>query len=341
MKHQTFFKVVLCCSLMAIAVLSAQVQGQPPQSRGRGLYGDWKLKVDYGGRQFDSILSFSRDKEGNRTAQWISFMGLYEVKDLSYEDGKLSFATERPNREGQIRTTKFIGTIQEGKLTGILSSERGENKVEGARMPRIPRAVGSWQMKFKVGERDITTTLIVKVDKANNLAAEWQSQWGEHSISDVKYERGNLSFKRKSTFQDRQWESTFAGTIQRETDTLSGVISVPEMGEIKAEGKRIGGPLVGDWIIESTFEGRTRKQRLRVNPDMSGLYGSIPIKKVNFEEGRVDFLLVLQFGDQSFEMTFDGKLEDSKLTGEMTSSRGSQKIKGTKIVRSFRRRSPQ
>jgi hypothetical protein len=74
---------------------------------------------------------------------------------------------------------------------------------------------------------------------------------------------------------------------------------------------------------------------------MSGFYGAIPIKKVNFEEGRVDFLLVLQFGDQAYEMTFDGKLEDSKLTGEMTSSRGAQKIKGTKIIRPTRRRPSQ
>jgi len=128
MKHQTFFKVVLCCSLMAIAVLSAQVQGQPPQSRGRGLYGDWKLKVDYGGRQFDSILSFSRDREGNRTAQWISFMGLYEVKDLSYEDGELSFATERPNREGQNSASPRSVPIAKVKSERRSSSERSRRE---------------------------------------------------------------------------------------------------------------------------------------------------------------------------------------------------------------------
>jgi hypothetical protein len=341
MKNQTFLKVVLCCSLMALILLSAQVQGQPSQSRGRGAYGDWKVKVDYNGRSFDSILSFSRDREGNRTAQWISFMGLTELKDLSYEEGQLSFAMERRNREGQVSTTKFAGTIQEGKLTGTLTSDRGENKVEGARMPRVPWAVGNWQMKFRVGDRDITTTLIVKADKENNLSAQWQSEWGEHAITDVQYERGNLSFKRTSKFQDREFQSTFEGSIDRETDTLSGVISMSEMGEIKAEGKRIGGPLIGDWMLESTSERGTRTQRLRINGDMSGLYGAIPIRKVNFEEGRVDFLLVLQFGDQSFEMTFEGKLEDSKLTGELTSSRGSQKVKGTKIVRTFRRRSSQ
>jgi hypothetical protein len=43
-------------------------------------------------------------------------------------------------------------------------------------------------------------------------------------------------------------------------------------------------------------------------------------------------------------MSFEGKLEGSKLTGELTddfgwSERGSQKIKGTKVIRTFRRRS--
>jgi len=341
MKHQTFLKVVLCCSLLAIAMLSSQVQGQPPQSRGRGAYGDWKVKVDYDGRQLESILAFSRDQEGNRTAQWISMWGFTELKDVLYEDGKLSFTMERRNREGEMSTTKFTGMIEEGKLTGTLSSDRGERKVEGARMPRIPRAVGSWEMKFKVGDQDVTTTLIVKADKENNLMGEWKSQWGEHAVTDVQYERGNLSFKRKSKFQEREFESTFAGTIDRETDTLSGVINMSEMGEIQAEGKRIGGPLIGDWNLEIASERGTRNQRLRVNPDMSGLYGALPIKKINFENGKVDFLMVMQFGDQSFEMTFAGKLEDSKLVGELTTSRGTQKIKGTKIVRTFRRRSSQ
>jgi hypothetical protein len=52
----------------------------------------------------------------------------------------------------------------------------------------------------------------------------------------------------------------------------------------------------------------------------------------------VDFLTALKFGDQSFEIRFEGKLEDTKLTGEITTSRGSQKITGTKVIRTFRRR---
>jgi hypothetical protein len=40
-------------------------------------------------------------------------------------------------------------------------------------------------------------------------------------------------------------------------------------------------------------------------------------------------------------MKFEGKLADSKLTGELTSDRGSQKVTGTKVVRTFTRRSTQ
>jgi hypothetical protein len=298
------------------------------------LYGDWSVKFQFGERQANAIISFSRDSEGNLTAQWISLWGVLDLNDVKFEENKLSFVQVVQFRDNEF-TSNFTGTIEDGKLTGVFSSDRGESKLEGMRSPRTPRAVGSWEMKFKVGDREVTTTLVIKSDKEGKLTAEWQSQWGEHQVTDVAYERGNLTFKRKSKFQDRSWESTFKGTVRG--DSLSGVIT-SEMGEIPVKGQRVNAALVGTWNLEVTAEWGTIRQRLRVNPDMSGLYGTIPIKKVNLEEDRVDFLMVMEFGDQTFEMTFAGKLEESKLTGELTTSRGTQKIKGTKVIRPSRRR---
>ncbi len=336
MKQQTFFKSVLCCSLMVLIMLSAQVRAQSSRSRGRGLYGDWQVKINYDGGQFDSILSFSRDREGNQTGSWISLMGLSELKDIKYGEGQLSFKWSRRNRDGETSTTSFKGTIKEGKLAGTLSSDRGEFKLQGKRSPRVSRAVGSWAMKYNIGDREITSTLVIKADKEGNLTAQWQGRRSKSEITDLQYERGNLTFKRKSTYRDRQRESAFEGTVRG--NTLSGAMK-SERGEITVEGKLIGGSLIGTWNLDVTSERGSRKQRLRVNPDMSGLYGAIPIKKINLEGDQVDFLTVLEFGDQSYEIRFEGKLEDSKLTGELTSSWGSQKIKGTKVVRTFRRRS--
>ena len=337
MKHQTFFKAVLCCSLMVMIMLSAsaQVKGQPSRSRRGGLYGDWQVKVNYNGGQMESILSFSRDREGNQTGNWISFMGLSELKDVKYEEGQLSFVQVRRGRDGETSTSNFKGTIKEGKLSGTLSSDRGEYQLEGKRSPRIPRAVGSWAITLKMGEREFTSTLVVKADKEGKLTGQWQSRRGESPITDVQYERGNLTFKRTSTYQGNQRESTFEGTVRG--DTLSGVMK-SERGEITVEGKLVGAPIIGTWNLEVASERGSRKQRLLVNPDMSGLYGSSPIKNIALEDNKVSFKIVLEFGERTFEMSFEGKLEGSKLTGELTTSRGSQKVTGTKVIRTFGRR---
>ena len=340
MKHQTCLKVVLFCSLLALCMLCVQVSAQTSAPRRRGIYGDWQVKMQFGERQFDSILSFSRNQERKWTGQWISLWGLSELKDLKFEEGKLSFVQERRNREGQTTTSKFTGTIQEGKLSGTLSSDQGETKVEGQRSVRMPRAVGNWEMKFKVGEREITSMLIVKtrkVGKEVKLIAEWQSERGEHEITDLQYERGKLSFKRKSKMGERQWESTFEGTLQR--NTLSGAFK-SERGEITIEANRMGIPLIGTWMLDITSERGTRKQRLRVNPDMSGLYGANPIKKINLKDDQVSFKMVREFGERKYEMNFAGKIKEQKLTGELTTSRGTSKITGKKVIRTFRGRPP-
>jgi len=317
------------------AVVKTEVPTRPSRSRRRGLYGDWQIKVDDNGRQRESILSFSRNEQGEQSGHWISFWGLSELKDIKYEECQLSFVRTHRNREGQSVTSKFKGNIKDGKIAGTISSDRGEYKFQGNRSRQMPRAVGSWEMKLKRGEQEFTSTLVVTSDKEGKLTAKWQSQRGEHEITDVKYERRKLFFKRKSKIQDRQWESTFEGTIQK--DTLSGIFK-SERGEITAEGKRIGASLIGNWNLEVTSERGNRKQRLKVNRDMGGMYGAIPIKNINLEDNKVSFKTVLEFGERKFEMSFEGKLEESGLAGELTTSRGTRKVTGTKIIRRYRGR---
>ncbi len=314
-------------------VVEPAVRSRSARSRRWGVYGDWDVKVDYNGREMESILSFSR-AEDKLVGYWISFWGMNELADITFEDGALSFTQTYPGRDGQTRTSKFAGTIEDGKVSGTVSSDRGESQLEGARSKRIPRAVGSWAMKLKMGEREFTSTLVVTAGAEGELGAEWQSEWGEHEITDVEYERGKLTFKRKSKMRDREWESTFEGNIRR--NTLSGAIK-SERGELTAEGNRIGGSLIGNWNLEIESERGARKQRLKVNPDMSGMYGPIAIEKVNLEGDKVSFETVLEFGERKFEMSFAGQLEESNLTGELTTSRGSQKVTGVKVVRRSRR----
>jgi hypothetical protein len=257
-----------------------------------------------------------------------------ELKDVKFEDGSLSFVHTARFGDNEYTST-FKGMIEEGKVTGVLSSDRGDSDVKGQRAPRTPRALGNWEMKFKVGERDITSMLVITADKEGRLQAQWQNEWGQHEITDLTYERRSLSFKRHSKMQDREWDSTFEGTFAG--DTLNGTIK-SEMGEIEAQGTRLGAAAIGTWNLDVTSEWGTVKQRLRVNPDMTGLYGTIPVKKVNLEGDNMSFHMVVPFGDQEFEMNFAGKMAEMKLTGEMKTSRGTQEIKGMKVVRRRRGR---
>ena len=333
MERRAIVKVVLVGLLVVSFVMPVQAASQSRSRRG-GIYGDWQIKMKFGERDFESILTFSRNQERQYTGYWISFWGMNELKDVKFEDNKLSF-TQVMRFGGEERTSKFTGTIEQGELAGLLVGDQGEMEIKGKRSPRMSRAAGSWEMKFKIGDRDITTTLIVKAGKEGKLTAEWQSEWGEHEITDLQYERGKLNFKRKSKFQEREFESTFEGTIGRD-NKLTGVIS-SEMGEVQAEGTRIGAPLIGTWNLDIESERGARRQRLRVNPDMSALYGSTLIKKINLDDDKVSFKYVMSFGDREFEVGFEGKIAENKLTGEIKTSRGTSKVTGTRRV--YRRRS--
>lgn len=325
MKQSAFRKAVGFLALTVFVTLSAPVTAGTAR---KGIQGDWQITMDFGGRQVNSILSFSTDSEGKLTGQSITFGGVRELEDIKYEGSQLSSVQVNRFGDNEFRST-FKGTVERGKLSGTFSSDRGETTVEGKRLRRMPMAAGTWQVKFNVGDREVSSTLTIKADENNNLSAEWQSQWGEHEITDVTFKKGKLTFKRTSKIQDRQWESDFEGTIKGHK--LTGTLK-SERGDIALEGRRDGAALIGKWDLELTSDRGTRKQILQVNPDLSGLYGPGPISKIELEGNQVSFRMVRTFGGQESETTFKCTLDGKKLTGERTSPRGTQTVTGNKRV---------
>ena len=122
-------------------------------------------------------------------------------------------------------------------------------------------------------------------------------------------------------------ELNFEGTVGYRT--LEGAYK-GDTWEAPATGTRIGAAIMGTWNLDIAGEQRSYKQRLRVNPDLSALYGSTLIKKINLAGDKVSFKYSLQFGDQEFETSFKGQVAESKLTGELTSSRGTAKVTGAR-----------
>lgn len=294
---------------------------------GKGLIGDWNMNLNADSWEMPSILSFSRDAENKLKAQWISIMGMGDAKDIKHQGKDISFTLT--GRFGdQDYTGDFVGTLQKGALSGRLTSYDSEINAEGKRIQRMPLICGTWNMTIKMGEREFETVLVIRADEQKQLEAEWQSQWGEHSISNVQFKDGKLTFSRVSTFEERKWETTYEGTLK--AHTLTGAFT-SERGKLPANGKRTGGALVGKWdlVIES-YEG-TRKNRLTVLPDLSGRFGSMPIKKIGLKDGQVDFKLILPYQGNEYEIDFAGELKNRKLTGKLTTAQSTSEVTGTKV----------
>ena len=311
---------------IALVVLAAPLVPVSAGSANRAVQGDWRLQIDVDGQQMPSILSLSSDAGGGLRGEWISFFGISELREIEYQGRQLSFAMTIRVGEGDT-VTKFAGSVKKGELSGTFSNDLGEYQARGKRIPRIPMAAGTWQAKLKMGDREFTSDLIIKPDAEGKLAAEWKSQYGQHEVTNVRFQKGTLTFDRKSTIQDRQFESSFEGTLKQ--NTLSGTIK-SDRGDITLEAQRVGALLIGQWELDVKSDSDNRKQLLRVFPDLSARYGAISIGKVNLDDKHVTFKTSLEYGDQTYDISFAGQIEGRKLTGEITSSMGTAQVTGEK-----------
>lgn len=328
MEHKTLLRGALIGLLVVSFVLPVSAQNR---SRRGGLYGDWNIKMQFGQGEIESILAFSRNQEGQYTGQWISaFVGVTELDDVKFEDNNLSFTHVMRWGDQEI-TSKFTGTVdlEQRTLKGVLVNDRGESDITGKRPPRMSRGVGNWDMKIQAGEREYTGTLTITADEQGKLKGMWKSDRGEAELLDVKYQREErkLTYTRVIERNGNRMELAFAGTVGYRS--LEGTYKAGDR-EVPATGTRIGAAIMGTWNLDITGEQRSYKQRLRVNPDMSALYGSTPIKKINLDGDKVSFKYSVQFGDQEFEVSFAGQVAESKLTGELTHSRGTSKVTGAR-----------
>jgi hypothetical protein len=297
---------------------------------GKELYGDWMIKADPCDRTGNSIISFAPNSEGKLVGQWITARNITPLEDARFKDNYVTFMQTIQFRKETIKGY-FAGKIKDGELSGTLTHGQNQSKMEGKQSPPMPLAAGIWELNYKVNDHDIKAAFSIRADKDEKLTASWQSSMGEHKILDLNCSGDRIIIKRNSKINDMDFNSTIEGTIQPKTDTIAGIIKSDLGEEIPFEGKRIGTELIGTWMLDVAAPWGASKQRLKVNPDMSGLYGTTSVDKITLEGDKVTFKIAPQFGRMRFEMNFEGKIEGDKLTGEFKNPRGSQTVIGRKL----------
>lgn len=309
--------IVLTCVLLL---------GSTSLAWAESITGIWEMTMEFGGRPSYATLSVSKQADGTLAGKW----GSSELSNVKFENGKLTFV--RTVRIGdQEFTLDYSGTLKDGRITGTMSGDRGEFAVNGARRkPKLP-VLGQWDINFNVGDRDINAKLTVSQKPDGTIEGKWDEE-GEHVISKIDFKDGKLTLTRNSKIQDFEFESTYEGTVKG--NDLVGMVK-SQMGELEANGKRIGAALIGQWELTSTSDRGTRTLMMRVESDLTGRYeffgGEIPMKDLKLEGDQVTFYIEFGPPDQTFKLDFKGKLDGKTLKGEMIGERGTSQITGKKI----------
>ena len=314
-------------SVLVAAVL-AWVVGTSPGLGAEAITGDWEMTMQFGSQTSFATLSVTKQADGTLAGRW----GSNELSNVKFDGQKLTF--NRTIRMGdQEFTMSYNGTLADGKLAGLMSSDRGEFEVNGARpQPKCP-ALGHWDIAFTAGDFDIKARLSVSQTAAGALEGKWTENIGEHTVSAITFQDGKLAVTRQSKVEDFDFESTYKATI--EGDDLKGTMGSP-MGEIVANGRRFGSKLIGKWELTTTTDRGARTRMLTIYGDLTGRYesfgGEIPINEIVLEGDEVTFFIERSFGDRTFRTDFKAKLDGASLSGEITTARGTSEVKGKKLT---------
>lgn len=288
--------------------------------------GEWEMTMDFGGRDTFATLTITKKDDDALAGKW----GSRDLSDVKFDGEKLTFVRTISFGDQEF-TMDYEGTLKDGKITGTMSSDRGESSANGARRkPKLP-VLGQWDIKFNVQDREINARLIVTQKPDGTLDGKWNEE-GEHVVSDVKFKDGKLTFTRNSKIEDFEFETTYEGNVKG--NKLTGVLK-GEMGDFQANGKRFGTALIGKWELTSTSDFGTFTSMMRIELDMTGRYeffgGEIPMKDLKLDGDKVTFYIEFGPPDQTFKMEFNGKLDGKTLKGQMESDRGTSEITGTKL----------
>ncbi len=302
--------------------------------------GEWELKIDRGGLENFATLSISRKADGTLSGK----MRFSELADIKFENGKLTFTRVWKTRVIGSRN-EYTLTFKDEKLTGTMSNDLGNFSVNGIRKrPKNP-ALGQWDLKFIVTEREITGRLTISEKPDGTLAGKWDAEFGEHVVSNVKFQKsGKLTYIRKSKLGEREWESTFDGTIKGHK--LVGVFK-NQRGELPVTGERVGALLVGKWELTNKYIGGSNTNMMEIEGDLTGRYkfaggDEFHIQDLKLEGNQVTFFAESGgTGDLTIRVDFKGilygkallkgKLDGKTIKGKYSFAKYTNEIIGKKI----------
>jgi len=303
-----------------------------PAGAQQAVVGEWEFRMTFNEREIVSKMTITQNADGALAGTWGGRRGDTELKDVKYEDEKLTFSMTR-TRQDQEFTSNYTLAAEGDKLVGEVTSSRGTRPISLTRIVSDKAVIGTWEMKMSMQDREFTSKLIVSKNQTGVLEGKWESDFGEHTVSNVKFEAGKLTFDRVSKFGDRDRASTFNGTL--DGNKLDGAMK-SDRGEVTVKGTRKAAGIVGKWELTTTSQRGTRTRILTIKDDMTGTYqirdGETPIKDLKVDGADVSFKIEMSWNDRSFEMELKGALDGDTFNGKSITERGEREFTGKRVV---------
>lgn len=178
-------------------------QQNPAQASSPPAVGEWEFKSQMPARASMATMTIKKNAEGGYEGTWSAQWGESKLSDITFENGKAKFVQTSKFGEREMKT-EYEGTVEEGKITGKARGQWGdftfEGTLQGEAKTGADAIVGEWQMNITMVAREIVEKLTITENADGTLAGKWETQRGENTISDVKFEAGKLTFTRISKF---------------------------------------------------------------------------------------------------------------------------------------------
>ena len=216
--------VMTSLTVKAVVDANSAPQQSTAQVRPQQVMGEWEFKSQRPARTSAATMTIKKNAEGKYEGTWSAQWGESVLSDITFENGKVKFV-QTSSFGGQEMKTTYEGTVEGSKITGKAQGQWGdftfEGTLQGEAKTGADAIVGEWQMNVTIPAREFVEKLTITKNADGTLAGKWEAQRGENTISDIKFEGGKLTFTRTSKFGDREFTSTFAGTV--EGDNIKGV----------------------------------------------------------------------------------------------------------------------
>ncbi len=300
---------------------------EEPIAKVKDLVGRWDIVTTRGETKTYYPITLAQADDGALAIDWPGS----RISAVQFQNNQLLFVRSLTFGDREM-SSHYSATLRNGAFVGEVSTDRGESPVRIARVVPTSPAMGTWNMQYRVGDREMTGQLLISQDPDGTLTGQWIAERGEHAISDVQCKGKRLTFRRKSTYDNFEFEIDFTGTI--EGDTLTGQFT-SQRGDVQANGKRKGAGFVGVWDLEMETQFGPPTRRLVIRPDLTVRYqlfdGLIEARDVTIDGNRLHFVLVTRWGNRTSTMNFTATLQDGILKGELVSERGETPFVGRKV----------